>query len=159
MAEDNMKQAKEVFSTLVEMLDEKEWQYKKDEENLMIHSGVTGDDLPVEFIVAIDAEREVVRFLSKLPFTIPEEKRVDGAIAVCVANNGMVNGSFDYDINTGSIIFRLTTSFKSGSVLSKDLFEYMILVSAHTVDHYNDKFLMLAMGATNLQQFIDQETD
>ena len=139
------------------MLDAREWHYEKDEEKLVIHSGVKGDDFPVEFIIAVDAEREVVRFLSKLPFSIPEEKRVDCAIAVCVANNGIVNGNFDYDINDGSIIFRLTTSFKSGSVLSEDLFEYMILASAHTVDRYNDRFFMLGKGMIDIQQFIQQD--
>lgn len=157
MSEVNMKQAKEVFATMVKMLDAREWHYNKDEENLVIQSGVKGDDLPVEFIVAVDAEREVVRFMSKLPFSMPEEKRVDGAIAVCVANNGIVNGNFDYDINDGEIVFRLTTSFKSGSVLSEDLFEYMIMASAHMVDRYNDKFFMLAKGMMNIQQFIEQE--
>ena len=142
---------------MVKMLDAREWHYEKDEEKLVIHSGVKGDDFPVEFIIAVDAEREVVRFLSKLPFSIPEEKRVDCAIAVCVANNGIVNGNFDYDINDGSIIFRLTTSFKSGSVLSEDLFEYMILASAHTVDRYNDRFFMLGKGMIDIQQFIQQD--
>lgn len=149
--------AKKVFATMVKMLDERDWNYEKDEENLVIHSGVKGDDLPVEFIVAVDSEREVVRFLSKLPFAMPEDKRIDGALAVCVANNGMVNGSFDYDINDGEIVFRLTTSFKSESVLSEDLFEYMIMVSASTVDRYNDKFFMLAKGMMTIQQFIEQD--
>lgn len=159
MSEVNMKQAKEVFATLVKMLDTRDWKYSKDEENLIIRSGVKGDDLPVEFIIAIDAEREVVRFLSKLPFSMPEDKRVDGAIAVCVANNGMVNGSFDYDISDGDIIFRLTSSFKSGSILSEDLFEYMIMVSASTVDRYNDRLFMLAKGMITIQQFIEKENE
>ena len=157
MSEENMKWAKDVFSTLVKMLDAKDWKYSKDEENLVIKSGVKGDDLPIDFIVAVDAERELVRFMSKLPFNMPEEKRIDGAIAVCVANNGMVNGNFDYDINDGEIIFRLVSSFKSGSILSEELFNYMIMVSAFTVDRYNDKFFMIAKGALTIQQFIEEE--
>ncbi len=153
----DVQQAKQVFATMVKMLDGRGWHYQKDEENLIIRSGVTGDDLPVEFIIVVDAEREVVRFLSKLPFSMPEDKRVDGAIAVCVANNGMVNGSFDYDIGDGDIVFRLTTTFKSGSILTEDVFEYIIMVSASTVDEYNDKFFMLAKGMITVQQFIEQE--
>ena len=48
MSEVNMKQAKEVFATMVKMLDARDWHYSKDEENLVIHSGVKGDDLPVK---------------------------------------------------------------------------------------------------------------
>lgn len=157
MSEANMKHAKEVYETLVRMLDTRDWNYDRDDERLLIKSSIKGDDLPVEFIIIVDAEREVVSYLSKLPFAIPEEKRIDGALAVCVANNGMVNGSFDYDIKTGEILFRLTTSFKSGSVLSEDLLEHIIMLSAVMVDNYNDKFLMLAKGVLSLQQFIEQE--
>ena len=157
MSEVNMKQAQEVFATMVKMLDARDWHYKKDEENLIISSGVKGDDLPVEFIIAIDAERELVRFMSKLPFSMPEDKRVEGAIAVCVANNSLVNGSFDYDISDGDIIFRLCTSFRSGAVLTEDVFEYMIMVSAGTIDDYNDKFFMISKGMLTIQQFIEQE--
>ena len=159
MSEVNMKQAKEVFAKMVKMLDERDWHYEKDEEKLIVYSGVKGDDFPVEFIIAVDAEREVVRFMSKLPFNMPEEKRIDGAIAVCVANNGIVNGNFDYDINDGEIVFRLASSFKSGSVLSEDVFEYMIMASASMVDNYNDKFFMLSKGMMTIEQFIEKENN
>ena len=43
------------------------------------------------------------------------------------------------------IMFRMTSS-SGESILGEDLFEYVILVSARTVDDYNDKFLMLSKG-------------
>ena len=87
---------------------------------------------------------------------MPEDKRVDGAIAVCAANYGLVDGSFDYDLRDGEIRFRLTSSYRE-SALSEDLFEYMIMVSAATVDQYNDKFFMIAKGIMTVQQFLEQE--
>ena len=52
MAEEmNMQKAREVFGTLVKMLDTRDWKYEKHEDKLLIKSGVKGDDLPVEFIV------------------------------------------------------------------------------------------------------------
>ena len=33
----------------------------------------------------------------------------------------------------------------------------MIMVSAGTIDNYNDKFFMLSKGMITLQQFIEQE--
>ena len=97
-----------------------------------------------------------MQLLSRLPFQIPEDKRVDAAIAICVANNGLVDGSFDYDIGEGDITFRLTCSYRE-SFLSADLFEYMILVSAGTIDDYNDKFFMIAKDMMSVQQFIEKE--
>ena len=156
MAEVNMQKAKEVFDALVDMLDTRDWKYDKFEEDLVIKSGIKGDDLPIEFIIVVKPKNQVVQLLSRLPFQIPEDKRVDAAIAICVANNGLVDGSFDYDIGEGDITFRLTCSYRE-SFLSADLFEYMILVSASTIDDYNDKFFMIAKDMMSVQQFIEKE--
>ena len=157
MAEEmNMQKAKQVYNTLIKMLDTRDWKYEKHEEDLLIKSGIKGDDLPIEFIVFVKPKNQVVQFLSRLPFNMPEDKRVDGALAVCVANYGLVDGSFDYDLSDGEIRYRLTSSYRE-STLGEDLFEYMIMVAASTVDEYNDKFFMLAKGMMGIQQFIEQE--
>ncbi len=157
MAEElNMQKAQEVYATIIRMLDNMEWKYEKHEDDLLIKSGVKGDDLPIEFIMVVRPKNQVVQFISSLPFNMPEDKRVDGAIAVCVANYGLVDGSFDYDLRDGEIRFRLTCSYRE-STLSEELFNYMIMVSASTVDNYNDKFFMIAKGMMTVQQFIEQE--
>ena len=156
MAEVNMQKAQEVYAALLNMLDTRDWKYEKFEEDLVIKAGIKGEDLPIELIVVVKAKNQVVQLLSRLPFQIPEDKRVDAAIAICVANNGLVDGSFDYDIAEGDITFRLTSSYRE-SELGADLFEYMLLVSAGTIDDYNDKFFMIAKNMMSVQQFIEQE--
>lgn len=156
MAEVNMTKARETFATLCSMLDNKGWHYEKKEDELLIKSGAKGDDLPIDFIMTVDPQSEIVTFLSLLPFKADEDKRIDMALAVCVANYGLKDGSFDYKVEDGSIIFRLTSSYR-GSTLSEDLFEYMLMVSATTVDEYNDKFFMISKGAMSIQQFIESE--
>lgn len=157
MAEElNMEKAKEVYATLIRMLDGIEWKYEKHEDELLIKSGVRGDDLPIDFIMVVRPKNQVVQFISSMPFNMPEDKRVDGAIAVAVANYGLVDGSFDYDLRDGEIRFRLTCSYRE-STLSEELFNYMVMVSASTVDNYNDKFFMISKGMMTVQQFIEQE--
>ena len=156
MAEVNMKKAKEVFDTLVNMLDTRDWKYEKHEDELLIESGIKGEDLPIDFIVVVNPKNEVVQFISSLPFNIPEDKRIDAAVAVCVANYGLVDGSFDYDIRDGEIRYRLTSSYRE-SIISEDLLEYMIMVSASTVDQYNDRFFMVSKGMMSIQQFIEKD--
>ena len=77
-------------------------------------------------------------------------------MAVCVANYGLVNGTFDYDLSDGEIRFRIVSSFRE-SILSEELFNYMVLVAASTIDDYNDKFLMVSKGMLTIQQFIEWE--
>ncbi len=156
MSENKAERAKKVYATLIKMLDNKEWRYERHDDDLVIKSGVKGDDLPIEFIVMVRPENEIIQFFSRLPFEMAEDKRVDGAIAVCVANYGLIDGSFDYDISDGEIRYRLTCSY-CGSEISESLFEYIIFCAASTVDRYNDRFFMLSKGMMTLQQFIEQD--
>ncbi len=156
MAEVNMVKAKETYAILCRMLDNKGWHYEKIEDDLVIKSGVKGDDLPIKFIMRVNPRNEVVSFISWMPFNVDEEKRIDMALAVCIANYGLVDGSFDYDLSDGSILFRLTSSYKD-TVLSESLLEYMLMVAASTVDEYNDKFFMITKGMLSIQQFMESE--
>ena len=94
---------------------------------------------------------------------MPEDKRVEFALAVCAANYTLIDGSFDYNIRNGKILFRMTSSYRGGIFsenlifITKDMFKYMIAVAISTVEKYNDKFLMIAKGRMTIQQFIEQE--
>ena len=153
-----LQQAKQVYDSLVNMLESRNWKFEKFENDLVIRSGIKGDDLPIEFIMFVKPKNQVVQFISKLPFNMPEDKRVEGAIAVSVANYGLVDGSFDYDISDGEIRYRLTSSYRE-SILSDDHFEYMIMCAASTVDDYNDRLFMLAKGMIDVEKFIELENN
>lgn len=152
-----MYQARQNFDALCQMLDHKGWYYDKIEDKLLIKSGVKSEDLPVEFIVRVVPDNQVVQFLSKLSFQMPEEKRMDGALAVCIVNNHLIDGSFDYDVFDGSIVYRLTCSCRE-TVLNEEQLQYMIMVAASTVDNYNDKFFMIAKNMMTVEQFAESET-
>lgn len=146
--------AKMVFTTLCEAMDHRQWKYEKDEEDLTAHFIVSGDDIPMQFILVIDAERQLIRLMSPLPFKMSESKRIDGAIATCVASFGLADGSFDYDLSEGRIIFRMTASFRE-SLIGEELFHYMISCSCATVDEYNEKFLAIDKGLLSITDFIE----
>lgn len=159
MANDNAMQiAKANYAALCKMMDNRGWHYTPDDEKLIITCSFSGEDIPMKFLLHVRADREVVSLVSFLPFKMPEDKRIDGALAVTVANHGMVNGCFDYDLSDGEVMFRLATAFHD-TVLSEEVYRYMILVAASTVDRYNDRFLMLAKGKSDIKQFIEEEND
>lgn len=145
--------AKSVYQTLCTAISNREWKYDKDEEKLVVYFTVNGEDIPMSFILIVDAERQLVRVLSPLPFKMDEGKRIDGAIATCVATYGLSDGSFDYDLSDGTIAFRLTTSFRE-SLISEDLLQYMISFACAVVDQYNDKFLAINKGMLSIDDFI-----
>jgi len=154
MAEENKKiLAKEVYNTLCGAIERREWNYEKDEEKLVVHFGVSGDDIPMQFILVVDEERQLIRLMSPMPFNMSEDKRMEGAIATCVASFGMADGSFDYDLAEGRIVFRMTASFRE-SVIGEGLFQYMISCACAMVDEYNDKFLAIDKGLMSINDFI-----
>jgi hypothetical protein len=158
MDEKEMKQAKIVYETICKSMDDRGWHYKREEEDMVIRCGARGDDLPMDIIIHVNTKAQVVSLISPLPYKIKEDKRVEAALAICVANYGLVNGSFDYDLSDGSIHFRVVSSYRE-SILGTELFDYMIGISVHTVDKYNDKFLMISSGMMSFEQFLEWENN
>ena len=156
MADENKKAlAREVYNTLCTAIENRNWNYEKEEEKLLVHFGVNGDDIPMQFILVVDEDRQLIRLMSPLPFNMSEEKRMDGAIATCVASFGMADGSFDYDLTDGQIVFRMTASFR-GSIIGDGLFQYMISCACAMVDKYNDQFLAINKGVMSINDFIEK---
>lgn len=152
--EREMKQAKFVYETVCKALENNGWKYTREEEDLVIRCGARGEDLPMDIVIVVNPEAQVVSLFSPMPYKIKEDKRVEAALAVCVANRGMVNGSFDYDLVEGIIHFRVVSSYRE-SILGEELFNYMLMIAAGTVDIYNDKFLMISNGMMSFEQFLE----
>lgn len=158
MSDANFIKAKSVFDTICGLFDSNNWKYSKDEENLRIEASFSGEDLSMKTIFLIRPDKQLVTMFSPLPFNIAEDKRVDAAIAVAIANYGLVNGTFDYDLSDGEIRFRIVAPFMD-STLSASVFEYMIRLLFNTVDNYNDRFLMLSKGMITLEKFVELENN
>lgn len=151
--EQNNRLAEGVYNTICKALDSKKWVYSKHPEDLVVTFSSVGDDIPMDFVMAVDAKRELIRMLSRLPLTFDSGHRVDGAIATSQINYTLADGSFDYDYDSGKVSFRLTATFKD-SLISEGLILYMISCACYTVDEYNDKLLMLAKGLMSLEDFL-----
>lgn len=145
--------AKTVYDNLCQTLDKRNWKYEKHDEDLIVTFTSRGNDLPMDFVMAIDEDKQMIRLFSRMPFVVPEDKRMELAIATCDATNRLADGSFDYDITTGKIAFRMTTTFID-SVISETVFDYLVIVSSNTVDEYNDKFFAIAKGFMSLEDFL-----
>ena len=147
--------ARKVYDTLCQAIENREWVYDKKEEDLVVQFRVSGDDLPMFFTLAIDEQRQLIRLFSPMTFKISEDKRMEGAIATCVATNALVDGAFDYNLEDGNICFRLNSCFW-GSEIGEDVLQYMISCAVATVDDYNDMFQALDKGYLSLEAFINK---
>lgn len=146
-----------VYKKLTDYLDSHNLKYSTHDEDLLVTLTIHGNDLPMFVIIRVVDERSLIIINSPVPFKFPEDKRIDGALAVAAANYAMLNGCFDYDMSDGEIKFRLAQNYE-GMEVSDDLLSYMLGVTIVSTDKYNDKFFMLGKGMITLEQFIEDKT-
>ena len=149
--------SKKIYAEICNYFDKNKLSYKKFDEDLTVSCTIKGDDIPMDCVLMVREKNQLVSLISPLPFKIPENKRVDAAVAVSTANYGLINGTFDYDISDGEIRFRLVVPFHDMDGLSDEIYTYMLAVSVNTIDNYNDRFMMLGKGLISLEQFINAE--
>lgn len=145
--------AKSIFDTLCNAIERMGWNYKKDEKEPVVYFGVSDDDLQMQFAIIIDEKRQLIRLLSPMPYKMSEEKRMEGVVATCMASYKMVDGNFDYDLSDGSIVFRMTVSFRE-SIIGEGLFQYMIACSCAMVEEYGKQFLAIDKGTVSISEFL-----
>lgn len=151
--EEKKNKAALLYRQLCKNLDDRNWTYEKNEEDMGVIFTVTGEDLPMHYMINVDAERQLIRVISPMPFTFSEDKRMDGALAICIANYGMADGGFDYDVKEGLVTFRLAVCFAGDTVVGDELFNYIVNLPCAMVDFFNDKFMALNKGLIDINKF------
>jgi hypothetical protein len=154
--EKQKKAAAQVFDTVIRHLDGNGLKYEVREaqgDDLMIHLTMRGDDLPISLYIIVDADRELLMIKSPEFSNFGEEQISDAAKAVCAINYAIADGSYALDVEDGSIMWTITATFR-GSLLGDEAIHYLIGVSVTTLDRFNDMFLMLKMGALDLDTFL-----
>lgn len=150
--EKKLVRAQEVYGTMCRSFDEQNWSYEKAEEDLVILTGFQSADIPIQIVLRVIPEGQLILLTSLLPFEVPEEKRLDLVMAVDEVNKRLGVGHFDYDIRSGEIGFRMPSAYVESEV-GPELFVHMIRMANQIVDDFNDKFLMLAKGMMSIQEF------
>ena len=158
MADEMMvREAKAVYESLKKYFDHIGMKYQvqaeEPEEQYVIQFGMKGYDIPMEFHIFIHVDPGIIRVISPQPVKFEAEKRLEAALAICKINNKIIDGAYSMDLETGMVLYTQTTCFM-GSLLSDEVFAYLLGMSGSIVDHFNDKLLMLQTGMIDLEGFI-----
>jgi hypothetical protein len=148
MAQSSEVRAKKAYETFCAYFDGRNLKYDKEESqdgSYKINISGKGDDLTMKFLIVVNPKYDLISILSQMPFNVEEDKLVEGAIATAIITDNLREGSFDFNIDSGAIFFRITSSYM-GMDVSKDLCAHLFEISTYTVDRYNDKLFMLAKG-------------
>ena len=140
-----LERARNIYEKIRLTLDNMGWSYQEHEDNLVITLGVTGEDIPMGLVLAVDAERQLIRFLSRLNVEFNADTAPYGNIACCYFTYKLADGSFDYDCSNNTVTFRITASFLD-SLISEELINYLISTACKTIDDFNHHFEAIANG-------------
>lgn len=144
-------EAKVMYNTLCNTLDNMKWHYNKEEDKLVVRTSAVGEDMSMKLYIKVDSDRSVMYLKSGMPFTVPQEKIDELSKAVIIANWAMLNGSFEMDMSDGYIAFKLVVPFME-SIVSEKVCRYMITLSCNMIDKFNDKFDKIVKGTMTLAE-------
>ena len=153
----DMNKAQAVYATVLATLDKMKWVYDKNDEELAVTTGAKGTDLPIDIVIKVLPDVEVLSVQVPFVYDVPDEHSIDVAIAVTAANYGLIRGSFDYDMTTGDLRFRITAPFNGATTLAEEVVEMLVLIAATTADSYQTRLLMVAKGVVTPSRFLEEE--
>lgn len=152
---ERMAEAKVVFESLVAHLESIKLNFAKEEleDRYVIRFNMNGDDIPMRFFIYVNPNQRIITLHSPQPVKFPEDKIDLGCKAVCAINYRLTDGDFQIDIRDGEVMFNMSNSY-AGSLISDEVFNYMLGMSINIVDEFNDKLLMLSKGLVDIDTLI-----
>ena len=128
-------------------LEKKKWTYKEEEDEAayIYRFELRGEDLPIDVIVVFEKERPQLAVLSRLPVTIPDEKKAEACILLNQINDASDFGKITMNPGSGKLRFRYCAFFGQ-CLVSDDFFAQVIFNSVNYLDDFNDRLLMYSKG-------------
>lgn len=153
---ERMQEAKVVFDSLVAHLNNIKLNFAQEEleDRFVIRFNMSGDDIPMRFFLYVNPNQRIITLHSPQPVKFPEDKMDIGCKAICAINYRLSDGDFQIDIRDGEVLFNMSNSY-AGSLISDEVFNYMLGMSINIVDEFNDKLLMLSKGLIDLDTLLE----
>ena len=127
--------------------------YSKHEKIRLVRFCVDDEGPTMRFMIRIDANNERIAASCRLPVDTPEERRVEMAVAVCMATTAQSVGYFKYNLEDGMIYFRQNAPLRDCKY-SEAFFAYLVECMTETVSEYAERFRRLADGRLSLTDFL-----
>ena len=114
------------------------------EEKLQIDGDFSAEPFNVHLKFSIYPENGMMTFFSLLPFDVPATKVSEFAKLVGTVNYyDFYAGNYDYNPDTGKVVFRRAILYR-GSIISSELLAESVQYVVDTVSKYNQRFFEAA---------------
>lgn len=153
MDKQERKEAQAEFEAVCAVLKRRNWQCKKDDENLEVGFISEGKNMPLSVNMKVNPELKTVTAFVHLPFELPEGKDEQFAIATALLNEEVIHGNFEVDFAARRMYFRMSTSYRN-SLMDKEAYFYLIAVAFSTVDGVAAGIKTLCDGKITVEQIL-----
>ena len=128
--------ARENMDVLCKALDAEGINYRKDEQKLTVHTAVKGKNTDILVAITLNPDFSVLSLLCPVNVEVPERYKKTFALATSRINFALLDGGYDYNVQSGAVMFRLSTCYEE-SVLSEEAFRYLLFTAFGTCDEYH----------------------
>ncbi len=135
----------DISVVLEDLLGELGWPWRRDDDADRIVVPLTGrtGEWDLRIYVLDDTRRMLA--LSVLPMNVAPERRSAMCETLNRANFGLVNGSFEMDMDSGEVRCRTAVDL-DGAILSPSLLRHVLLANAELTDTYHPAIMRVSFG-------------
>lgn len=144
--------AQDAFKVLTNYFNDNGIPYEEDN-NILSSNGYLGD-IVIQFKIFIDEETKCINFLSPIPITVEEDKKVIMSVAVNYLNASILEGRFKYVIQEGMIFFEHSNVFLNSNIANETI-EKILKTSLNMLNIHIDKINKFNKGIIDLNKFVE----
>ena len=152
----NMQRAKAAYEVVKEAFTSRGLGFESLDNRLAIRLGIKNDKGQTNVMVMVNSAAQAIAMYSVLPFTVDTNKSAAMALAVCDANEKLLQGSFDFNTKEGRVIAKVTNSFVDMEV-SKGMVSVMFVRLMKMLEEYSEKLRSASKGIVDLSGYFDFE--
>lgn len=146
--------ANSIYQAMIRSFDEKEWKYDpKDDQMMLVSRWKSGDIDNLTCYLRVNEKMELLKVTINLPFSVPDARRDDVAIAITHLNFAFADGCFCMDFDDGQLVYRSATRYDD-NILTSENITSLCSLSINTAGQYAAQLMMLALGGQTLEQFV-----
>ncbi len=126
--------------------------YNENIEQMSIRAVASFKKNEIVLVAAVDDENQSIEMMGVVNIVFDADVESDVSIAITRLNHVMRVGFFDYNARQGYFYFRLSNSYRDGSI-NTEVIKYMTATVYGTMDAYYDIFRSFANKTITLEEF------
>lgn len=144
---------REIFNLVVQWFREDDWNCDVDEDQLVLRTGINGENGKYRVFAHVQNENVVLHSIS--PTDVPTSKRNAIAEYLTRANYGLVIGNFEMDYSDGEVRFKTSIKVKDGAI-APWMINNLAYINCAMIDKYYPGLMNVLYGGATPEKAVQK---